>query len=185
MADLPDDFPKRRLKIDMGELAAAFNQWGMELSRFLDLETGEILLIQGEEMRFLEGLYEEYDEALQAGQDMSEMIEALEGVPDWQKEVLRDADRVEAGFGKRYICVPEADSSEGYGDMQAFIWTVQNPRLQNQLERAISGRGAFRRFKDVLLDYPAERERWFAFQEARLRERVLDWLDAEGIELVE
>lgn len=49
-----------------------------------------------------------------------------------------------------------------------FNATVRNPRLQEKLERAISGRGAFQYFKDVLLDDPAERERWFRFKDERL-----------------
>ncbi len=57
--------------------------------------------------------------------------------------------------------------------MEAFIVTVHNPRLQEQLERAISGRGAFRYFKDMLLDYPAERECWFQFKRERLHHRML------------
>jgi hypothetical protein len=66
--------------------------------------------------------------------------------------------------------------------MVAFIATVSNLRLQNRLERAIRGKGAFRHFKDVLLNYPQERERWFQFSNERMRQRVLDWLDEEGIE---
>ena len=69
--------------------------------------------------------------------------------------------------------------------MEAFIATVRNPRLQEQLERAISGRGAFRYLKDVLSDYPSERERWFQFKQDRLRQRMLDWLESEGISPVE
>jgi hypothetical protein len=65
--------------------------------------------------------------------------------------------------------------------MEAFIATVHDRRLQERLERAISGRGAFRYFKDVLLDYPAERERWFQFKRERLHLRILDWLEAYGI----
>jgi hypothetical protein len=65
--------------------------------------------------------------------------------------------------------------------MEAFIITVGNPRLQERLERAIRGRGAFRYFKDVLLDYPAERERWFQFKQDRLHQRMLDWLEEQGI----
>jgi hypothetical protein len=34
----------------------------------------------------------------------------------------------------------------------------------------------------VLLDYPQERERWFRFQTDRLQQRILEWLDSEGIE---
>jgi hypothetical protein len=48
--------------------------------------------------------------------------------------------------------------------MEAFIVIARSPRLQGQLERAVSRCGAFRYFKDVLLDYPAERERWFQFK---------------------
>lgn len=65
--------------------------------------------------------------------------------------------------------------------MEAFIATVRNRRLQERLERAIRGRGAFRNFKDVLLDYPAERERWFQFEQERLHQRILDWLKAHDI----
>jgi hypothetical protein len=95
---------------------------------------------------------------------------------------LLEAAQVEAGYGARYIAVPQADSSEGYRDMEAFIIAVRDERLQDRLWRAISGRGAFRYFKDVLDDYPRERERWFEFEESRLRQRVLDWLESEGIE---
>jgi hypothetical protein len=49
---------------------------------------------------------------------------------------------------------------------------------------AIRGRGAFRRFKDLLFDYPRERERWFTFQDEQIRQRVLDWLASRGIQAI-
>jgi hypothetical protein len=57
---------------------------------------------------------------------------------------------------------------------------VLDRRLQERLWRAISGRGAFRHFKDVLDDNP--RKRWFEFKDAQARQRVLDWLAEGGIE---
>jgi hypothetical protein len=66
--------------------------------------------------------------------------------------------------------------------MQAFIETVSSPWLQERLWAAIRSRGAFRRFKDARASAPAERERWFAFKDDRLRRRVLAWLAEEGIE---
>ena len=104
-----------------------------------------------------------------------------EHVPEWQGERLQDADRIEAGFGSCFIAIPPEGSYEGYRAMEAFIGTIRNPRLQERLERAISGRGAFRYFKDVLLDHPSERERWFQFKQDRLHLRMLDWLEAQGI----
>jgi len=68
--------------------------------------------------------------------------------------------------------------------MEDFIGTVGDDRLRQRLDDAISGQRPFRRFKDVLRDAPAERDRWFAFQEERVLERALDWLASEGIEPV-
>ncbi len=71
---------------------------------------------------------------------------------------------------------------EGYGDMQVFIQTVEDEDLREKLRIAIDGKGAFRRFKNVLVKYPEQRERWFEFKEERTKERVVDWLELIGIE---
>ena len=85
----------------------------------------------------------------------------------------------------RYEPIPKAESYEGYRDMQAFIATVEDDHLSELLEVAINGKGAFRRFKDVLLHYPEERERWFKFKDDRMEERALEWLDDIDVTLVE
>jgi hypothetical protein len=85
---------------------------------------------------------------------------------------------------ERYEQIPKAESHEGYGDMEDFIATVEDEHLAELLEVAINGKGAFRRFKDVLARYPEERERWFRFKDERMEERALEWLDDIGISLV-
>ena len=85
----------------------------------------------------------------------------------------------------RYEQVPKAESHEGYGDMEDFIATVEGEHLAELLEVAINGKGAFRRFKDVLARYPEERERWFRFKDDRMEQRALEWLDDIGIILPE
>ena len=80
------------------------------------------------------------------------------------------------------VSIPQQDSHEAYRDMERFIDTVRDRHLQELLEVAITGRGAFSRFKDVLLGYPRERERWFAFRDAQLAERVREWLADHDIE---
>jgi uncharacterized protein UPF0158 len=91
---------------------------------------------------------------------------------------LEATDEAEPG---RYLRVPRAESSDGYEDMQEFINTVSDKQLQQLLEVAIDGKGAFRRFKDVLARDPAEQQRWFAFQIGRLDTRVREWLAEQGI----
>jgi hypothetical protein len=72
-------------------------------------------------------------------------------------------------------------SREGYEDMQDFIERVRSPQARDLLERAIAGRGAFRRFKDTLLDFPELREAWFRFHDARVERRAIRWLADEGL----
>jgi len=66
--------------------------------------------------------------------------------------------------------------------MEDYIPTVEERSLRERLWRAIGGHKPFRRFKDVLAAHPGEQDRWFQFKSARLRERVLEWLEEEGIE---
>ncbi|MBC7632034.1 MAG: hypothetical protein H7290_11315 [Flavobacterium sp.] len=44
----------------------------------------------------------------------------------------------------------------------------------------LTGRGAFRRFKDQLPTWPDLLDRWHAFSEDRQRGRARAWLAAEG-----
>jgi hypothetical protein len=170
----------RQLKIDLSELEMAFESGIEMISYYLELETGKMISVSDEERGLLESIYESYYDDQTQTVDWEAAFEE-EHVPDWQRERIQVADRIEAGFGSRFIAIPSKGSHEGYHDMVAFIATVRNRRLQEHLERAISGRGAFRYFKDVLLEYPAERERWFQFKRERLHQRILDWLEAYRI----
>ena len=99
-------------------------------------------------------------------------------------EVIDIKNRIEEEY-ERFEQIPQVESYEGYRDMEDFIATVDNNRLVDLLEVAIQGKGAFRRFKDVLLNYPDEEEKWFQFQDSRIEERALEWLDEIGVTLIE
>jgi hypothetical protein len=83
--------------------------------------------------------------------------------------------------GDRLIRVDPLPSAVGYGDMEDFAARVREPRTRDLLERAISGRGAFRRFKDALLEYPELRQAWFAFHDTRGERRAIEWLAERGL----
>jgi hypothetical protein len=71
-------------------------------------------------------------------------------------------------------------SRDAYRDMEDFIETVAGEDRADRLSIAISGRGAFRRFKDVLAGWPGELERWYLFSDERQRGRARAWLAAAG-----
>jgi hypothetical protein len=72
-------------------------------------------------------------------------------------------------------------SSEAYEDLRDFVAEVPERRARDLLARAIEGRGAFRRFKDTLFEFPALREAWFTFHDVRMRRRAVEWLRDAGL----
>ena len=64
--------------------------------------------------------------------------------------------------------------------MEMFIAAVEDQDKADRLSIAIVGRGAFRRFKDVLTRWPDLLDRWYAFTEDRQRGRARAWLAAAG-----
>lgn len=111
-----------------------------------------------------------------------EIIYFSEYVDDEERGKLRD--RIDDN-PSHYEQIPKEEPREGYENMRAFIATLDNKHLVELLEVAINGKGAFRRFKDVLLNYPEERERWFQFKDARIQEQALEWLNNIDIILIE
>ncbi len=112
-----------------------------------------------------------------------EIVQIFDDIMDPDEKEELD-DKVDEGLGERYITIPNAESYDGYQDMKDFIDTVKEMKLKEKLYNAITRKGAFRRFKDLLTFYPKERERWFKFKDDRIKERVNEWLEEEGIEII-
>jgi hypothetical protein len=81
---------------------------------------------------------------------------------------------------ERWLWVECEGSHDGYRDMEWFIDDLDDAQLADRLVRAISGRGAFGRFKDTLSERPELMTRWLAFSNDRQRGRARSWLATEG-----
>ncbi len=97
-------------------------------------------------------------------------------------EVWSDEERVEQDEDDedRWLYVGHIGSSYGYEDMELFIDTVTDPTNADLLRVAITGKGAFRRFKDVLSRWPDERERYYLMSADRQLGRAREWLADQG-----
>lgn len=176
----------KQLKIDMIELEGAYTMDQMsEMENYLDTETGRVVLITSDDTsaveKFIETCLAE-DEDANLDAEFEKWLENY-GCPDWQIEGIRDAYKIEIDNVNRYLWIEKQEFCEGYNDMVDFTECVADKSLQRLLDVALNGKGAFRRFKDVLLDYPEERERWFEFSNQRVRERLLEWLKDKEIEV--
>jgi hypothetical protein len=131
--------------------------------------------------------------------DLEELAMALEGDPVdgggridlltgevWSQSAIEyaremaDNDEDDDDDPDRWLWFDSEGSRAGYRDMKWFISDVDDPEVADRLSIAISGRGAFRRFKDTLSRWPDLMTRWFAFSEDRQRGRARAWLADEG-----
>ncbi len=103
-----------------------------------------------------------------------EVLRVVDGIadPEMHQRIASDAS---------YMRIEPVSSREQYRWMERFIPMVEDKPLAELLTQAIDGKGAFRRFKDVLMSHGAERERWFAFRSERLRVFMEAWLAAHAL----
>ncbi|MGH3952334.1 MAG: UPF0158 family protein [Pseudonocardiaceae bacterium] len=128
--------------------------------------------------------------------DLSELAEALQDQTDYDHHWLIDPKTGEFAFWTRdcgidgqnpieldeledrgLLVIQPLPSYVWYEDMADFAAGLSDESASRRLERAIRGRGAFRRFKDELHEeYPELAQVWYSFQDARAKHRAVVWL---------
>jgi hypothetical protein len=151
------------IEIDWTGLIHAFESGSAETHFYLDRQTGKIITVAEEALRHAEA-------------------SPYAPMPEWIQNAAWQAAQVRDECGTRYLPIPQADTADEYRDLEAFIGTVADPRLQSELWRAIRGTGAFRRFRDALVSHPPERQRWLIFRGARMQTRMNEWLAGVAVE---
>jgi Uncharacterised protein family (UPF0158) len=128
------------------DLETAFERNSPDMSSFLNIETGEVLML----------------------------VDSTPGDESRRSNALMQPEI--------YTSIDPASSREQYRWMERFVTSVEDETLRERLIIAIDGKGAFRRFKDVLLHYPGERERWFSYRADLLHAFINEWLVENSIE---
>lgn len=141
---------RENIKIPLELIVSAIEMADDEWNQYLDIEKMEVVSLPEEP--FL-GRYDEED------QELSELIEA-----EWQV---------------RFFGLPSKYDIHEYSIMERFIWSLPEGQMQNSLENAIRGRGAFRRFKDAIIRYGIEQD-WYDYQEEAYRKIAMEWCDGHG-----
>lgn len=83
------------------------------------------------------------------------------------------AELIENSTG-RFLRLPTPYDIHEYSIMESFIEALPADTVQNQLARAIRGKGAFRRFKDSVIRFGIE-EQWYRYQADAYRELAKRW----------
>ncbi|MEU2001477.1 UPF0158 family protein [Rhodococcus sp. NPDC019627] len=98
----------------------------------------------------------------------------------WPEIVAGETFDEDADDPDRWLYVECTGSRAGYRDMELFIDSLTDTGLADRLTIAISGRGAFRRFREVLVQMPDEFHRYQLLSDERTRGRARRWLADQG-----
>lgn len=157
---------KLRLPVDLNDLVGALtsDDHMIETYRYLDRETGKVVVLQGEDMP---------DDDLNgdAGEELGEKDD----------EFRKQAKLVEA-HPERFIHIEPIESHESVRIMEDFLDEVKVEMIRKRLRRALVGHKPFRAFKFVLEEYPDLRQRWFDFEAERHLAAAREWLAGNDIE---
>lgn len=76
--------------------------------------------------------------------------------------------------------LPDSSDIDDYSTMESFISTLAGPAA-DRLSNAISGRGAFRRFKDTIRSMGLENS-WYEYQESAHKNAAIRWCEENDLE---
>jgi len=131
-----------------------------EATAYINRKTGELITLTDEEL----ALVEDPDEAAEAA--------------EWQKDLLPKAQEVLAS--QDFIPLPGKFEIHEWSIMERFARSLTDAAVSDELDAAVHGRGAFRRFKDGVQRLGIADE-WYRFREAALEEIAIEFLEAHGI----
>ena len=80
------------------------------------------------------------------------------------------------GPAERYELITPLSVSERFQIMEDFVETLHNDALEDELNQALTEKGAFIKFDETLKRYPTRNKQWEAFRSDRVASRARAWL---------
>jgi hypothetical protein len=144
---------------------------GQGMRSFLNRQTGELYSTTDDLLSSVEEAGIEDDEDENEDEDDDDLLDLEPEEVEKLREILGSPDWLE---------LPTRDSHDDYRIMKAFCLERCEGDVQDELLRAISGRGAFRWFRDVIHRHGLT-DAWYAFRREELAAEVAGWLEAHEI----
>ena len=82
----------------------------------------------------------------------------------------------------QYVRIEGVPPRLQYQWLEIFVQSVEDMSMRKRMEAAINGKGAFRRFKDILSTEAEQRKHWFDFRDEKMRQHIIGWVDELGID---
>jgi hypothetical protein len=174
------------LKVDFDEIQKAMEDVVRDsFDYFLDLRTGEVIVLSEDILDKVGARL--YDGDFDVIGDDIEYIEFSEEpiLPSWMEDEVDLVLNVILEKNGRYVRIPERHSLEAHQVMLEFLETVEEPVLREELAYALDGKGAFRRFKDILCYHPKKRKNWHGYNARAMKKVITEWLKSLEVEPVQ
>lgn len=157
---------KRKAAVKLDDLITEIEIQMDETFTYINTQTGEVITLSREEMRAAE------DEDL------------LENYPDWQRENIEQAIKIIEDEDEVYLDFTLRNEYHEYEIVEEFIETLNKAEVREELFGAIQGRGAFRRFKDGIIEHGVEKQ-WYEFKEKKVKKLVIEWCKEKDLVIEE
>ena len=152
------------LELLVQSLAFDDEELGVE---YLDTQTGDIMNIPNELIKVINGELQEGDLA------------------DWHKELLKDAYAIKGSEGTRYIQIPNLEDSYLFNVMLDFTnEKVMDKDVKEKLSKSLDSYNPMRKFKNIIFENPQQEEKWDVYEEEKLEEYAVKWLNTIGIKMI-
>jgi hypothetical protein len=132
---------------------------------FLNTNTGDVISVSEDNLRAAE------DE------------EPMDHLPNWQQEDLKIAYDVVENF-EDYKELPTKFEINEYEMMEDFCLTIRNEKNQALMLNSIKGKGAFRRFKDIIVQLGIDVQ-WYSYRDQCYKQIAIEWCQDNNVDYVE
>ena len=153
------------IQVKLKDIIEEMEIQSIESRSFLNFKTGEIVLVTSDDFR------------------VAEEAEEIDDLPEWQRENIMIAIDVDENF-ENYIELPTKHDINEYEIMEDFCQIVSDQQKQDTLLRAIKGKGAFRRFKDIVIEFQIE-DQWYSYRDKRLKQIAIEWCQDNNVRYTE
>lgn len=150
--------------ISLKAIADKMEEASEEWQCYLNKDTGEFVDVQVEHL----GIAEELDE----GDDLSKYA-------DWERDGINRAIEILENWDS-YKRLPTQYDIHEYNIMRDFAYSQTDERNGARLENALSGSGAFRRFKDAVRNTDID-DSWYDFRADAFLTQAKEWCEHNNI----
>lgn len=148
-------------KVKLNDIQEAVDFQTDEELAYLEKSTGKVFLVPED---VLDGVKEDDLSSIGSYYD-DEILEAA-------KKILQKPND--------FLDLPSQYDIHEYGIMEKFCFSIKDDNIQELVFNAICGRGAFRRFKDLMHRVDLI-EKWYKYRDNAIRQEIISWCEAHEI----